>query len=142
MAHSEVAQLRQRIADEYLAAQWGLTGLASGTSKHQFITARMGNIGKAFETLTELVGSPEEVGKIVVETLEALPDTPTRSTLVEFLRREFEQAQETTPLIEHIQTMWETIDVLKTRFGPECARKIIETPASLLSEKEDVLHEI
>ncbi len=47
MAQSEVAQLLQRLADEYQSAQWGLTGLAYGMSKHQFITAKMENMGKA-----------------------------------------------------------------------------------------------
>jgi hypothetical protein len=49
---SEVAQLRRRIEDEYQAAQLGLTGLASGTSRHQVINAKMENMGKAFETFT------------------------------------------------------------------------------------------
>ena len=44
MTESEVARLRQRIADEYLAAKYGLTGLASGVSKHEFITARMASM--------------------------------------------------------------------------------------------------
>ena len=38
---SEVARLLLRISQEYEAAQRGLTGLAFGTSKHEFITAKM-----------------------------------------------------------------------------------------------------
>jgi flagellin-specific chaperone FliS len=136
MAQSEVAQLRQRLADEYQAAQWGLTGLAYGTSKHQFITAKMENMGKAFETLTQLVGSPEEAGKIVAETLKDLPDTPTRGTLLELLRRELDHTEEVATLIERIQRMWEIIDMLSARFGVEPARKIMETPSSWSSEGE------
>jgi len=135
MAQSEVAQLLQRLADEYQSAQWGLTGLAYGMSKHQFITAKMENMGKAVETLTELVGSPEEAGKMVAETLKDLPDTPTRSTLVDFLQRTLDQTEETALLIEQIQTMWETRDRLIARFGSEHVRKIIETSSSLISEK-------
>src|SRR5712692_6818932 len=106
---SEVAQLRQRIADEYLSAKLGLTGLAWGTSKHQVITARMENMGKSLTTLTELVGSAEAAGKMVAETLEHLPDTPTRCTLVDFLRRTLDSTEETTLLIERLQEMWKTM---------------------------------
>jgi len=40
----------------------------------------------------------------------------------------------------HIQAMWETMYLLRTRFGSERAGKIIETPLSFIAEKEDVLH--
>src|SRR5712692_7176007 len=119
VAQSEVAQLLQRLADEYQAAQWGLTGLAYGMSKHQFITAKMENMGKAVEALTEVVGSPEEAGKMVAQTLKDLPDTPTRCTLVGFLQRTLGDTEETALLIEQIQTMWETRDRLIARFGSE-----------------------
>lgn len=131
---SEVAQLRQRIAAEYQSAQWGLTGLAYGTSQHEFITTRMENMGKAVERLTQVVGSPEEVGKVMVEMFEALPERPTRLTLVGVLRHELEQIEETTILIKHIQEMWETMDGLSMRFGAERAQKIIETPSFLADE--------
>jgi hypothetical protein len=138
MAESEVAKLKQRLTDEYQSAQWGLTGLAYGTSRHQVITAKMENMGKVFEALTEVTGSPEEAGKIVAETLKDLPDTPTRGTLVDLLRRDLDQTEEAAMLIERIQTMWETRDALVARFGAEPARKIIETPSSLLSGSEEV----
>jgi hypothetical protein len=125
---SEVAQLRQRIADEYLAAQWGLTGLASGTSQHQVITARMEHLGESFTTLTDLVGSPEEAIKMVNDTLEHLPDTPTQYTLVALLQREFDHTEETTILIERIQEMWNTMSLLVERFGLDIARKMIDAP--------------
>ena len=41
MAESEVASLMQRIDLEREAVQQGLTGLAYGTARHDFITARM-----------------------------------------------------------------------------------------------------
>jgi hypothetical protein len=141
MTHSEIARLRQRIADEYLAAQWGLTGLASGTSQHHFITARMENMGESFTQLTRLIGSPEEAIQMVNDTLEQLPDTPTRYTLLDFLQREFDHTEETTRLIKHIQEMWETMDLLRVRFGSERARKIIEAASSFTTEKEDKWHE-
>ncbi len=138
---SDIARLLRQIDLEYQAAKWGLTGLASGTSQHQVITAKMENMGKALETLTDLVGSPEEAGKMVAETLKDLPDTPTRGTLVDFLQRELDHTEEITMLIDHIQEMWETMDVLIARFGSEPARKIMDTPSSLGSEKEEVSHE-
>lgn len=69
--HSEVARLRQHIAQEYEAATWGLTGLASGTAKHGFITRRMEQIGTCHETLKQLVGE-QEATRMLAETLEAL----------------------------------------------------------------------
>jgi hypothetical protein len=69
MAESEVAHLMQQIADEYMAVQAGLSGLALGTAQHQFISARMENIGRCQEQLSALVGS-EQAAKIVVEAIE------------------------------------------------------------------------
>jgi hypothetical protein len=136
MAESEVAQLRQRIAEEYQAAKWGPSGLAYGTAQHQFITAKMESMGESFAELTEMVGSPQEAAKILANTLEDLPETLTQSTLVPILRRELGNTEETAILIDHIQEMWETIDLLIARFGPEQARKIRDTPSSSLSVVE------
>ncbi len=68
---SEVARLRQRIAEEYEAAMCGLTGLASGTAKHKFITKRMEQMGACHETLKQLVGE-QEATRMLAETLQAL----------------------------------------------------------------------
>ncbi|HZS76498.1 MAG TPA: hypothetical protein VFA41_07775 [Ktedonobacteraceae bacterium] len=61
---SEIAQLRQRIELEHQAAQRGLTGLALGTSKHEFITARM---QRSAERLLKLIqeGKHQEVEAIM-----------------------------------------------------------------------------
>lgn len=56
---SEVTRLRHLIATEYEAAQRGLSGLAQGTAKHAFITARMERIGVYGEQLATIVGEPE-----------------------------------------------------------------------------------
>lgn len=66
---SEVARLMQQIAAEYMAAQAGLSGLASGTSQHAFITARLENIGRCHEQVSTLVGS-EQAARLLAETLE------------------------------------------------------------------------
>ncbi|MBV9228088.1 MAG: hypothetical protein JOZ18_02155 [Chloroflexi bacterium] len=137
MAGSEYAQIKQRIADEYQAAQWGLSGLAYGTTRHDFITKRTETIGETFVQLTQVVGSPETAMVILNETLEALPGTPTRFHLLDLLPRVLGNSEETAQLIDHIQGMWETIDLLNVRFGPEGAQKIIQTPSSCSSQTQE-----
>jgi hypothetical protein len=46
MAVSEVSQLREKITLENDAAHYGLSGLASGVSRHEFIEARMERMGR------------------------------------------------------------------------------------------------
>ncbi len=53
---SEVAKILSQISAEYEAAQRGLTGLAYGTSQHEFITARMENMGQLHTELQSIVG--------------------------------------------------------------------------------------
>lgn len=53
---SEVARLLSRISDEYEAAQRGLSGLSYGVSQHDFITARMENMGQLHSQLQTIVG--------------------------------------------------------------------------------------
>lgn len=53
---SEVARLLKQISEEYEAAQRGLSGLAYGTSQHEFITARMEHMGQLHGQLQSLVG--------------------------------------------------------------------------------------
>ncbi len=54
--HSEVARLLQQIQQEYEAAQRGLTGVASGSAQHAFITARMERMSALHDQLHDLVG--------------------------------------------------------------------------------------
>jgi len=58
---SEVARIRRQIELEYEAAQRGMYGFAAGAAKHEFITARMENIGHCHEQLKTLVGEKEAV---------------------------------------------------------------------------------
>jgi hypothetical protein len=68
---SEVARILAQITQEYEAAQRGLTGLAYGTARHEFITARMENMGQLHSELQALVGDAaiamiaEELNKLV-----------------------------------------------------------------------------
>jgi hypothetical protein len=62
---SEVARLRAQIEAEYQAAQRGLTGLAAGTTRHAFITAKMERMTQYLQQLTEQ-GRHEEVRAILL----------------------------------------------------------------------------
>jgi hypothetical protein len=75
---SEVARIREQIQAEYQAAQQGLSGLASGTARHDFITARTEHLGILHERLAELVG-PDEAIAIVANTIWSPRDRETLS---------------------------------------------------------------
>lgn len=64
MAESEVARLLREIDEAYQAAQWGLTGLASGTARHDFINAREEHVALCHKALTTLIG-PEQATAMV-----------------------------------------------------------------------------
>ena len=53
---SDVARILAQICAEYEASNNGLYGLAQGTSRHAFITARMENMGELHIELQKLVG--------------------------------------------------------------------------------------
>jgi hypothetical protein len=53
---SEVARLLTQISAEYEAAQRGLGDFAYGTSKHEFIAARMEHMGRLHVQLQSIVG--------------------------------------------------------------------------------------
>jgi hypothetical protein len=53
---SEVARLLTQISAEYEAAKRGLSDLALGTARHDFITARMEQVGALHTELHTLVG--------------------------------------------------------------------------------------
>jgi len=59
MQQSEVAQLRQKIVEEYEAMKQGLSGLASGTTKHAFIDARMKRVDLYCDRLAQYMGEQE-----------------------------------------------------------------------------------
>lgn len=59
MSQSEVAQLRTKIEEEVHAMRQGLSGLAAGNSKHQFIQAKMHRIGQIEDQLATHVGVDE-----------------------------------------------------------------------------------
>lgn len=68
---SEVARLLEQISAEYEAARRGLAGFAYGSAKHEFITARMENVGRLHSKLETIVGESAIV--MVAEALNKVP---------------------------------------------------------------------
>ena len=124
MAVSEVAQLRERIANEYMAAQWGLSGLAYGTAKHEFITKRMECMEEHREELAEMVGQ-DQATIMLAETLAALPEHPERHAVLAVIKHMRGESEHTAHMLDWIQDVWETLDILLQEFGEEDTRKIL-----------------
>lgn len=127
---SEVAQIRQQIANEYVAAKWGLSGLASGYSRHQFITARQESIGVLHSQLQTIIGQDQAI-QVVVEALADIPEQATRQRLIDVLLHELGDTEETAHLTDRIRDMWETMDRLRERFGEETAHRITKAPSCI-----------
>jgi hypothetical protein len=70
---SEVARILSQIREEYESAKLGLSGLAQGTSKHDFITIKMENMGKLHLELEGLIGAMPAI-ELVADHLSAIPD--------------------------------------------------------------------
>lgn len=64
MAESEVARLLREIDEAYQAAQWALTGLASGTARHDFINAKEERIAVCHEELGALIGPDKAIALV------------------------------------------------------------------------------
>lgn len=56
---SEIVRLKAQIAFEAEAGRRGMYGLASGVSRHDFITSRMERMGILHEHLGDLIGNTE-----------------------------------------------------------------------------------
>lgn len=65
MSQSEITQLRQHIEQETQAARQGLSGLAAGTARHDFITKRMERIHQASEQLIAHLGREQALPLII-----------------------------------------------------------------------------
>jgi hypothetical protein len=75
---SEVARLLKKIREEYEAAERGMSGLAYGTSKHEFITQKMENVGKLHEELQTIVGEMPAIA-LIAEQMNVSTDTNSSS---------------------------------------------------------------
>lgn len=129
MGQSEIARIREDIAASYMAAHWGLFGLAYGTSQHRFISARTERIEEGHRALQEIVG--DSAVNLVAKTLADVPTKPTRYYLKQVLLHELGDTEETAILLDDIQAAWETMDLLIERFGQEDTQKILTAPSSL-----------
>jgi hypothetical protein len=69
MSRSEVARLLKEIELTYQAAKSGLEGLAAGTAKHEFITAKMEKLDTYRESLTQFIGADQAM-ELLVQVLE------------------------------------------------------------------------
>ena len=63
---SEVARLLKQIDLEFEAAQLGMSGLAEGTARHDFINARMDQVG-VFETQLATHIGKNEANRLICE---------------------------------------------------------------------------
>jgi hypothetical protein len=65
MSESEVARLLKEIELTYQAAKNALEGLAAGTAKHEFITAKMASLDQYRESLAQIVGADQAMEMLV-----------------------------------------------------------------------------
>ncbi|MFL5628598.1 MAG: hypothetical protein ACJ788_23700 [Ktedonobacteraceae bacterium] len=63
---SEVARLLKQIDLEFEAAQLGMSGLAEGTARHEFIKAKMEQVG-VFETELAAHVGKDEANRLICE---------------------------------------------------------------------------
>src|SRR5260370_32616687 len=63
---SDIKRLLRKIEEEYKAAYNGMYAFSSGTSRHEFINAKMENVGRYGVELTKLVGE-EEAARLIVQ---------------------------------------------------------------------------
>jgi hypothetical protein len=124
---SDIARMRQHIASEYLSAQLGLSGLAEGTSRHKFITTKMERMGESFDALAQTMGKEQAI-QIIAQTLQEIPEQVTRQDVVQVVLHEQGESEATHHLLNALQDLWATLDLLIERFGPEAVRKIIYAP--------------
>ncbi len=128
MVVSEVARIKGEIETAYFSGRLGLSGLASGVSRHAVMTTKTERIGHLHEELQTIVGVDQAM-QVVAETLAHLPETPTQHTVLTLLRGELGTTEETEQLLERLEDLWETRAMLLAHFGQEITRKIIETPS-------------
>lgn len=132
--NSDIALLKSQIEHEYLAATLGLSGLAAGTSRHQWITARQERLGCLHEALQEIVGG--EAIMMVTEVLNQVPEHPTRVQVQQVIQREWGQSEDALQVLCELQRLWQQFDILSARIGVEAATKML---CAVPSGREEVL---
>nr|BBH87235.1 hypothetical protein KTC_19860 [Thermosporothrix sp. COM3] len=124
---SDIVRLQKDIEATYYAATLGLTGLAVGISTHQVIEAKAERLGLLLGQVQALVGEQQGLA-IYNQTLSRIPDIPCRSSILSTLLTECGDTEEVAILCDWLRDMWETMDLLRERFGEETAQKIIAAP--------------
>jgi hypothetical protein len=76
---SKVARLRERLEQEYQAAEWGLHGFAVGVSRHAFITAKMERMGECHQQLAKLIGT-DAATRMLVEIIDGTGPAPVKES--------------------------------------------------------------
>ena len=61
MPQSEIQRLREKIETELASMRQGLSGLAAGTAKHQFIEAKMKKLGTFEDQLAQHIGGEQAI---------------------------------------------------------------------------------
>jgi hypothetical protein len=61
-----------------------------------------------------------------------------RQALLEQIRQEKGASEQTEILIEYIQELWETIDLLRQVFGDQKTQEVIYAPSTLLYSLEEI----
>ncbi len=88
----------------------------------------MERIQEGHKALEAHVGN--EAIALVAETLEAIPEEPTRPHIQEMLRHELGNTEDTEYLLGDLKEVWETFDLLIELFGIEDAQKMINAAPS------------
>ena len=100
MAESEVARLLREIDEAYQAAEWALTGLACGTTKHDFINAKEERIAICHQELTTLIG-PDEATALVAGVYFQGEKSSKISSPCEEIRERYDEQQGTRAATAH-----------------------------------------
>jgi hypothetical protein len=74
MSKSEIALLREQIAQEHAASVWAMSGFASGMARHDFINARFRRMDSYHQRLSQLVGEEEAIA-FVCQVFDTTPTT-------------------------------------------------------------------
>jgi hypothetical protein len=69
-AQSQVAKLLAQIEDEYLAGRRALHASSAGSSRHQFLCAKMERMGQLHEQLGAIVGDPMAAMELIAQRLQ------------------------------------------------------------------------
>ena len=67
---SAMARLMRQIDMEYEAAEQAMHGFSAGTARHDFINARMENVGMCYQELRQMVGD-QQAGALLLQAEQA-----------------------------------------------------------------------